>query len=253
MYTPTQAELDARAAARVAGRREAASAQAHPPTAEDQPTAEAGPLTVRVEILKLDPEDAPAAAPAPAPAEAAQPMKPLPGGLPTAVWLNRLALFHGASRAGGRNREPVLADGWTRTTWTSDNAEASADFPTVTASRLFVMDAADEGVAVQSTATGQTTADSGPLAAGDADTGPDAPETAEAAPRAGKEGSGHSRFSRVKVDGEELLAMCLAGMASHEYRRASFWRWWAVAGWLVALVFGAAAVALAFALRGWVA
>lgn len=353
MYEPTQADLDARERARTAGR--ALAAQAHAPTAEDQPPADEAPLATRMEVLRLEPDEAPApapvvevvAAPVEAPAAAApHAMKPQPGGLPTAVWLVKLAEYHAALRVGPRSAEGDLPDGVQRVTWNANGVEASADFASNTAARLFIVEAADEGVTTAlwfkvtpapesaspaaETGTGGTTApetdESAPAAEktafrrfGSLDAITPAVELAQAfgafragdnfaAPPRGEEstvrvtwkgdtlpvttfadfatfegadvfadmlldedfagsvalsGGGEppqpkakatgplSAFLNLDLDG--LLRQALLAELKASSRRVNVVRWWAIAGWLTALVFGAAAVSMAVALRGFLA
>lgn len=371
MYTPTPADLEARERARQQGRAAAAAAQVHAPTAADQPPADAAPLATHMELLRLDPEagtadvtpaggaveairaesaavPAPAPAPQPAPAHT---MKPLPGGLPTAVWLLKLAAFHGAARVSPRSSEGELPADHHRVTWTANDAEASADFTTATAARLFIVDAADEGVATQLwhaiTPNAAPAPDSAPPVADDAPAGTTGAENTEgpstgrktafttyglfeaigpasdlaqafgayqagdafkAPPRAELDegavrvtwkadnlpvatfadfatfdeadvfadmlldedltsdvrlsGSGDAPDGKrsssplrafLGLDMDKLFRQALVAELKRTTRQLAVVRWWAIAGWLAALCFGAAAVAMAVALRGFLA
>lgn len=276
MLNPTQADLDARAAARAAGRAMAASAQVHAPTPADAP-ADAGASVARVELLSLNSDqpvavataegpvtipaqEAPAApAPAPAPAAAAPVQrKPLPGNLPTAVWLAQLAKFHGCSMVGPAN-EPAPAElhGQHIVTWTANDADARALFPTAVAARLFQLDAMESGADVTVWAMAAPEPESGPLAAETGEAGTTGPETTEDAPAAGKQ----ANTADDAADGEVTLTPCevrslMIAALAHEVgrvtRHLNVARWWAIAGWLAALTFGAAAAAMGVALRGFV-
>lgn len=250
MTPPTQAELDARDAARSAGRQMAG--QGHPGTPDDAAQDSPGPLVAApVVILRAD-EDAPAAPPPPA-APAAEPVR-LRDVVPDTVRAVQLVQAHGGTGYGAPHRQPVQTTGQ-RVSWTMHGLDCSADFTDPTKARAFQLDLASLpslSGAPHLHDMDATPAPDSSAPTGDTDpSGTTGPETDESAVRPENEGSRRIGWQHLRLDMDELLKGALIGFAEHQYNRANVWRWSALFGWLVALVFGAAAVALAVALRSY--
>lgn len=239
---PTQSELDARERARQAGR--ALAAQGHAAVPADAAPDASGPLVAPVvEILRADPEPAAAAptpAPAPAPAAPVLPVRPNPAGLRTDVWLRQLALFHGAVRVGPRSTEGDKADGQHRAYWRANDTEQSADFTTATAARLFMVDAADDGVLVELLANAAPIPDSASPAPETAPSDTTGPETEESAVRPEKGPS--SRVGTITLD-LDVSGMAMAAVMSFAEDRHRAARRWRFAFMVLAGLSAAAAVA----------